>query len=398
MENRNKRATRSTKRKAPEDIHSTRNLTDAKAKESAKGKFKTSQVTNVPVGNNTRGFPTFPDELFLEVLSYYPTPCDLVSTEASEYQVADVIEYATRRDTLLALSQTCRSLRRFFRPYIWSRIEVCSGIRTGVRVLSKGQSHTAVKRKHNEELVRQLEIVTVRDPSLAEYVKLINVEVREYSAPTVLAELARCMALFRHLRTVKLGMYPSKLRSDRLYTAARKAFSQYSYPQIEVAILSRSAYPLLRSCPSVRSVDRMDGHWRLAFYANSGFWDCIQSFCTKVESLTMNMKGGDAQEILRALPNLRQITLRFHSGHYSTTLISDQFAMLERLQHLQSIRIETTPSVDASGRQYIVDLAVQLLLKLQLEDKEDKEVNLWHMTGKHKTEATYLPAPKLKQN
>ncbi|KDR77413.1 hypothetical protein GALMADRAFT_245606 [Galerina marginata CBS 339.88] len=292
MEDRNKRITRSSNRKAQKNSHSTStNLTNPKAK-STRRKLETTEVIDVPVGDNTRGFPTFPDELFLEVLSYLPMPRDFVSTPATEYRAADAIEHTTRRDTLLALSQTCRSLRRFFRPYIWSRIEVCSGILAGDG--GGTISSIADNRMYNEELARQLEIVTVRDPNLAEYVKMINVEVRDYSTPTVLAELARCMALFPHLHAVKLGIFPSKFeRSDKLYTLARNAFSLYSYPRVEVAILSRAAYPLLRSCPSVKSVDMMKG--LLYFDGDTGLSECIQGFCFEIESLTMDITAGNAQ-------------------------------------------------------------------------------------------------------
>ncbi|CAA7267729.1 unnamed protein product [Cyclocybe aegerita] len=125
---------------------------------------------------NMSGLPVFPDELLLEILSHYP-PLPLSTVE---FNNAVVDASVTRREVLQALTQTCSNLRRFFRPYAWQRIEVHHGM--------------------------VLEITTIRDPSLAEFVNVLNVEVTDYSSEPVLEELARCMALFPNLHTVKLRL------------------------------------------------------------------------------------------------------------------------------------------------------------------------------------------------
>ena len=103
---------------------------------------------------NTTGLPAFPDELLAEVLFQLPT----VPLPTIEIILQDAKTHILRQKTLLALSQTCSNLRRFFRPYAWDRIEV---------VTSKG-------RASNRELLRQLEVVTVRDSSLAHLVKYVH--------------------------------------------------------------------------------------------------------------------------------------------------------------------------------------------------------------------------------
>jgi hypothetical protein len=63
--------------------------------------------------------------------------------------------------------------------YLWQRIEVYDGMETGKGQLERrhGRSPPTDKR-YAVELVRQLEVVTVREPSLAGHVKsvkLINI-------------------------------------------------------------------------------------------------------------------------------------------------------------------------------------------------------------------------------
>jgi len=119
---------------------------------------------------NTSGFAALPDELYLEIISHfpaYPIPCGRKSV--------DIEAVRDRHLTLLALSQTCRSLRPAFLRYLWQRIEVYDGMETG-----KGRLHPRYGRRpfanktYAEELVRQLEVVTVREPSLARHVKSVK--------------------------------------------------------------------------------------------------------------------------------------------------------------------------------------------------------------------------------
>ena len=113
---------------------------------------------------NTSGLAILPDELLLEVLSYYPDS----KPEVSEYNRKDADAHFSRRERLIALSETCRNLRRFLRPYVWCRIEVLDKMTTGEEEILKTEQQLAL------ELIRQLEIVTIRDPSLAEYVKYVD--------------------------------------------------------------------------------------------------------------------------------------------------------------------------------------------------------------------------------
>lgn len=124
-----------------------------------------------------------PDEIYLEIASHVPaTP---VPTDYTDKSV-DLKACSARHATFASLCQACRTLRRIFLRYLWERIEVLEGMptesgdllgtlksweaETGRNTASRVR-HDAKAKKFATELVRQLEIVTVRDPTLAQYVR-----------------------------------------------------------------------------------------------------------------------------------------------------------------------------------------------------------------------------------
>ena len=127
---------------------------------------------------NTRGLPTLPDEIYLEIMSHIPsvpipTPIKLRSYPETR---------RSRHETLLSLSQSSRSLRRFFLRYLWQRIEVREGMKIeqddpldSAPYLTNSDSRSRLA-KYATELVLQLKIVTVRNPQLAQYVKSVLFE------------------------------------------------------------------------------------------------------------------------------------------------------------------------------------------------------------------------------
>jgi hypothetical protein len=129
---------------------------------------------------NTRGFAALADEIYLEIVSHIPSVPIPTSIHLESYPEIR----RSRHETFLSLSQTSRSLRRFFWRYLWQHIEVREGMkigdkddtlkgtrtRTRTAYLSDPADETGHK-KYAIELVRQLEIVTVRNPQLAQYVK-----------------------------------------------------------------------------------------------------------------------------------------------------------------------------------------------------------------------------------
>ena len=129
---------------------------------------------------NTRGFAALADEIYLEIVSHIPSVPIPTSFHGGSYP--EIRRY--RHETFLSLTQTSRSLRRFFWRYLWQYIEVREGMKVrdqdGTLGGTRTRSHTHTlsestdatgHKKYAIELVRQLEIVTIRNPQLAQYVK-----------------------------------------------------------------------------------------------------------------------------------------------------------------------------------------------------------------------------------
>ena len=117
---------------------------------------------------NTRGFAALADEIYLEIVSHIPS----VPIPTSIHLKSNEEIRRSRHETFLSLSQTSRSLRRFFWRYLWQHIQVREGMKIGDKddTLNEARNNTSYK-KYATELVRQLEIVTIRNPQLAQYVK-----------------------------------------------------------------------------------------------------------------------------------------------------------------------------------------------------------------------------------
>ena len=116
---------------------------------------------------NTHGFSVLPDELLLEIISHFELPPMPSAKRPSAFQNRDRFQ---RREALIALSLTCRSLRRVFHPYIWERIEVLSGMVIGGRIVKRDELESK-KETFYKELLRQLRIVTRLHPALAKHVR-----------------------------------------------------------------------------------------------------------------------------------------------------------------------------------------------------------------------------------
>jgi hypothetical protein len=122
-------------------------------------------------------FDTLPLELFDEILSHFPPPLPFPIAPRSPYDddaplLSKPFEKTEprleRTAALRALSQTCHYFRRLTLAMAWERIEAVAVSSTDLSIPNYQKKW---EKELAKELIRQLEIVTVRNPSLAQHVK-----------------------------------------------------------------------------------------------------------------------------------------------------------------------------------------------------------------------------------
>ncbi|KAF8816628.1 hypothetical protein BYT27DRAFT_7154304 [Phlegmacium glaucopus] len=357
-----------------------------------KGPATTSATPQTPLDTqavNTSGFPALADEIYLEIISHIPSvpiPTPLGSPSHPKIR-------RSRHETLLSLSQTCRSLRRVFLRYLWQRIEVREGMKVGDKndTLVNPSSlnyHRAIKKplqKYTVELVRQLEIVTIRNPQLAQYVNYVDIFIGEYSFNTVLAELARCLSLFSNLHTIQVDVTLCSKRA--LEKAFERTFKKYSYPQIRNVFVMYLSESLLGSCPEARRIG-----FTLGWTIPGSFLHRIVDNCRRLEVFEdfagLICKDDTCKFVVENFPNLRHITVSPSTELEHNSPID----VLTKLNQLQSITLIWKQSLMAHtldrserysarwklsiclepAKEVWTDRAKRILLAVQLRDKLEK--------------------------
>ncbi|KAG6910647.1 hypothetical protein DXG01_009157 [Tephrocybe rancida] len=252
---------------------------------------------------NTKGFIVLPTEILVAIASHYLT-IPIPSYQRQLYSK----EYLVRQEVLRALSQTSRSLRSIFLPISWERIEV------GVDPRGKGPllKHLSLRKRVATELIRQLEIVTVRDPTLAPYVKIVNVCLTEFSSDTVMEEFSRCLQLFKNLHTIQILVwgYDVDIEKD-----LRKAFRGVSLPSVRTLVFPPFAAPLLGACCNARIIECSGD-----FVGESTLNEVVAA-CPLVE-LVRGFGNIDYHKnmpkMIKAFPRTRHIV--FHDGNRSLSM------------------------------------------------------------------------------
>jgi len=123
----------------------------------------------IEVSVNAVGLPALPDELFLLIVSFFPTLRIPEETRGLHDN-----GYAPRHKTLLVLTMTCRALRRVCLPLLWQRVEARAGMQSVADIIpTHGGSRLIHDKSLSREVLRQLATVTVREPKYAVYVQYV---------------------------------------------------------------------------------------------------------------------------------------------------------------------------------------------------------------------------------
>ncbi|KAH8817900.1 hypothetical protein DL96DRAFT_1684753 [Flagelloscypha sp. PMI_526] len=144
---------------------------------------------------------------------------------------------------LSVLSKTCRSLRSNALPLLYQTISVILTRRAFIGTYSPDR-FTA--KSLATELVEKMEIVTIRHPFLANYVKAFHVVLTSFSALAVFKELARVLQILPNLETLEILACPEQ---NRLKLTG--AFSKVQLPTVRKLSLCTSADGILHVFPNV---------------------------------------------------------------------------------------------------------------------------------------------------
>ena len=135
----------------------------------------TEERSNSSGGAIAHGLEALPTEILLEIIAYTRAP-DIPWPNLHPPDPAS----SERRKTILALSSICRSLRIALIPVLWETIEACTA--RGARV--DDPLHKRNKRWWKsiyKSTLRQLEIVSTRQPLYASYVKYVPVSLLSFT-------------------------------------------------------------------------------------------------------------------------------------------------------------------------------------------------------------------------
>ncbi|KAF8915110.1 hypothetical protein CPB85DRAFT_1560567 [Mucidula mucida] len=300
------------------------------AKSSKKRRTRVSPLTDdvpapvsISADVNTKGLPTFPMELHLEILSYItsvPIPYMGFGTLPEEYRV--------KFDVMFALSQTCRALYHMLRPLLWHTLGAC----VLPQVVRKSKAMAT-------ELVLWMEVVTIRAPALGSLVRVFNVALSAYSSVSVYKEFARCLSCLENLHTLQIVAFPNgsqeRDRIDHLYNA----FRSIKIPSLHTLTLPYFVYERLlvnKTFPNLRhlALTGMSSNLEYQFYSREPV--------TPGEIHTLHLMPPpvmrDLKRFLERFPHLRATPrlILSHSESYSMTPSQDP--AMYRARYLKSVR------------------------------------------------------------
>ncbi|KAL1696666.1 hypothetical protein GGG16DRAFT_120897 [Schizophyllum commune] len=185
---------------------------------------------------NTSGLPALPLELLLEIIDYFAKEL---------YTYPSPRTYLDRRDVLIALSQTCRALRRKTLPLLWKDIQAFAST-ASISAKSWRGSWREWRQAVNKELIRQC-FAVFRAPNIALYVESVTVALTDF-ATDGLPLFAHTLSLLTNLKTLHIV----HLAYDCYHLL--NVFDKLRLPTVKTMVLPvvpLSARALLRSCPNV---------------------------------------------------------------------------------------------------------------------------------------------------
>ncbi|KIJ30063.1 hypothetical protein M422DRAFT_268419 [Sphaerobolus stellatus SS14] len=275
-----------------------------------------------PSSSNAPILFTLPTETIHQIISHFSDMNLQVGSEVygTDYPYFDPSVPAlgyVRQDALRALSQTCRSFRKFFGPLFWEYFNV----------YTKGENGPPSQWYKRVSGLLERGSLFFADPEnkdIASQVRTVRVVLTRHSTATVLPAFVACLSALPNLHTLHIIHAHSKMSSH-----LKSAFEGHSFPSIKNIILPSCAHEILRCCPEVTFVRNLEED-------GSKIIGAISKCCKKVEILErVDPNAAMLKRIAKGIPNLKRLMLRI----LSPALESFPFPILSPLKHLTAIDI-----------------------------------------------------------
>ncbi|KAJ7127245.1 hypothetical protein C8R43DRAFT_1028132 [Mycena crocata] len=302
----------------------------------------------VPI--NTTGLPALPVEILHEITSHLtsaPVPCKEDQVLASNYLERSV--------ALRALAETCTRLRSVFLVAAWQHLEVCASTKvSGVSLNGRRRFLSSLWFRElsmglARELVRQMEIVTIRNPTLAQEVRIVTVVLSDSSAATIIPEFFAVLNMLPRLETLQIlrAPYPSWFYRGNNWVKSdpfgENVDAGHVFPTIRTLTVCASAFEIIACCSNLQ-------HLIINFRFSHAHLKLIASYVSKLRVLSgLSISGGFFKDFLKVLPNLTQMPpIRTHN---LTPAMVNSLAGMRNLRRIDLVAPEflpdgVTPSAD----------------------------------------------------
>ncbi|KAF8906671.1 hypothetical protein CPB85DRAFT_1436801 [Mucidula mucida] len=331
---------------------------------------------SLPPDANTKGLPTLPVELHLEIISYLPSvpiPCLQSGILCEEYRI--------KFDTMFAISQTCRVLYHLFKPLLWETLEACA------LNLPRTGCTTGRPKAMATELVLWLEVVSIRAPALANYVRVFNVALTAFSSRNVYQEFTRCLQLLPNLHTLQIVSFPDSHEKDKCLWHLSGAFKGgISLPTVHTVTIPQCIYERIvasdgpRIFPNLRhlSLTKISTAARYRYCITDK--PCTQEIHSLQLSIILQLGELGMQSLISLFPHLR-VTPQIYVPYQREAWLFEQheseeeftaryipkaqkaFQALSRLTRLHTIVLDDDLSTAPVVMERVCDMAKKLILR-----------------------------------
>ncbi|KAK0207175.1 hypothetical protein IW262DRAFT_1469750 [Armillaria fumosa] len=285
-------------------------------------------------------FPSLPLELHTEICSYLmELPEDSRATESGLFDPAFL--YRTR--TLLALTQTCRSLRQSYFHIAWKSLSIVSDDR-----ICNPSSIFIPKFRYNSiarEILNRMAFL-VHHPHRALLVIDVSITLVDHAAKAVLPTFAKALNLLTNLKTLRVFV---PLDAHFQHTSIiEESFKTIVLPSLKILSLPVTFAPFLSCCPNVQKVYCNSKNSCWSERLSRQFIETAATHCLTLDSLRFLWPLVD-QNLLALvatrLPRLHELGMFLIR---SKTTFMDALSLISGMSHIRALYLESCASPNSS--------------------------------------------------